>query len=79
MADDDDGPIIDMTPEGEFVTPPKPSLLTTLLRFAVLGGVLVLAVALVWVAVWAALFLLPLLLLGAVIGYFLLKPRFFRF
>lgn len=68
------GPVIDMTPDGRFIGPPKPSILTYLLRLALFG----VALAVVATLFWAAVLLLPLLLLAGVIGFFLLRPHIVR-
>jgi uncharacterized membrane protein len=65
------GPVIDMTPDGQFIEPPKPSILTYLLRLAMFGVALAAIVAFFWTLI----LVLPLLLLAAVIGYFALRSR----
>jgi hypothetical protein len=60
------GPIIDMTPDGGFIEPPKPTLGTILARlvlFAVFLGIAALMF-------WTALFILPFLVMLGVIAYF---------
>jgi hypothetical protein len=83
MAQDPDdeggGPVIDMTPEGEFVDPPRPSLVTILLRLALFGVFLAIIGAAIWVALWTALLLLPFVLIAALVVYFVVRPRFYRF
>ena len=69
------GPVIDMTPDGQFIEPPKPSILTYLLRLALFGVALVAVVALFW----TVLLVLPLLFLAGMIGYFLFRPQITRF
>jgi len=65
------GPVIDMTPDGQFIEPPKPSILTYLLRLALFGVALAAVVALFWTII----LVLPLLILAGVIGYFVVKPK----
>lgn len=65
------GPVIDMTPDGQFIEPPKPSFLTYMLRLALFG----VALAAIAAFFWTLLLVLPLLLLAGVIGYFVLKHR----
>jgi hypothetical protein len=65
------GPVIDMTPDGEFIDPPKPSILTYFLRLALFG----VALAAVAALFWTVILVLPLLLLAGALGYLLLKPR----
>ena len=61
------GPIIDMTPDGGFVTPARttPSLGTVLARLLAVGVLLGAA----FVAFWAALFIIPALILLGFAGY----------
>lgn len=69
-----DGPVIDMTPQGEFIDPPKPSIGTYLLRLALFGVVL----AMVAAVFWTLILVLPLLILAGVVGYFLFRPHVTR-
>jgi hypothetical protein len=64
----DEGPVIDMTPEGEFVDPPpvKTGIGAFLVRLVIFG----LMVGAVGLMFWTALLVLPLLLLAGVVGYF---------
>ncbi len=59
------GPVIDMTPDGNFVEPPKPTLGTILARIIAFGILLVVAA----VAFWTALFIIPVLIILGVAGY----------
>ncbi len=65
------GPVIDMTPDGQFIEPPKPSILTYVLRLAMFG----VALAAIAAFFWTLILVLPLLLLAGIIGYFALRPR----
>lgn len=65
------GPVIDMTPDGQFIEPPKPSILTYVLRLALFGVTLAIVAALFWTII----LVLPLLLLAGIIGYFALRSR----
>jgi hypothetical protein len=69
------GPVIDMTPDGQFIEPPKPSILTYLLRLAMFGVALAVVVALFW----TMLLVLPLLILAGVIAFFVFRPRITHF
>jgi len=69
-----DGPIIDMTRNGEFIDPPKPSLGTIIARVAAFGVLLLVAA----VAFWMALFIIPVLLVLGVAGYFILRQQLKR-
>ncbi len=68
------GPIIDMTGGGEFIDPPKPGLGTIAARVAAFGLLLFMAAA----AFWAALFLIPLLLVLGAVGYFTFRHQLRR-
>ncbi len=70
-----DGPVLDMTPDGNFIDPPKPSLGGILMRLLLFG----VALAIVAALFWATLLILPFLLLLGVIGYFTLRVQFSRF
>jgi multisubunit Na+/H+ antiporter MnhG subunit len=68
------GPVIDMTPDGAFIEPPKPTIGTILLRlaaFAVFLGAIALAF-------WVAVLLLPIVLILGVAGYFVLRAQLRR-
>jgi len=69
----DEGPVIDMTPEGEFVDSPqpKPDIGMFVVRLAIFGLVLG-TVALMF---WMAVLVIPLLLLGG-LGIMLLRALF---
>ena len=68
------GPVIDMTPDGAFIDPPKPapvSIGTIVARLIAFG----VALCIVAVMFWAALFIIPVLLVLGVIGYFLARGQ----
>jgi uncharacterized membrane protein len=69
------GPVIDMTPDGAFITPPKPTLGTIIARLVIFALVLCVGA----VMFWTALFVLPFLLLLGVVGYFVARSQFRRF
>jgi hypothetical protein len=71
MMANQNGPIIDMTRGGEFIDPPSPSLGTIAARLAAFGVLLVVAA----LAVWAALFIIPVLIVLAVVGYFVARHQ----
>jgi uncharacterized BrkB/YihY/UPF0761 family membrane protein len=68
------GPIIDMTRNGAFIDPPKTGLGTVLARLATFGALLLVAA----VAFWMALFIVPVLLVLGVVGYFVLRHQMKR-
>ena len=67
----DEGPVIDMTPEGEFVDQPKTGFGVFLIRLAIFG----LAVGAVALMFWTMLLALPILFVLGIIGYFAIKTR----
>jgi hypothetical protein len=69
-----DGPVIDMTPDGAFIEPPKPTLGTILLRLAAFGAFLCIAA----VVFWTVLFMIPILLVLGVVGYFFARAQLRR-
>ena len=68
------GPVIDMTPDGQFIEPPKPSILTYVLRLAMFG----VALAAFAAFFWTLILVLPLLILAGVIGFFVFRPHIIR-
>jgi fatty acid desaturase len=71
----ENGPIIDMTPEGEFIQPPRPNKwLVFLARLALFG----LALVLIAMMFWAAVILIPLLLLAGLVGAVFFMPSPWR-
>jgi hypothetical protein len=69
------GPIIDMTPDGEFITPPKTTLGTILARLAAFAVLLVVAA----VAFWMALFIVPVMIILGIAAYALSRNQVRRF
>jgi hypothetical protein len=68
------GPVIDMTPDGAFIEPPKPSIGTILVRLALFGLFLCIGA----IVFWTALFVLPVLILLGVVGYFFARMQLRR-
>jgi hypothetical protein len=68
------GPVIDMTPEGAFIEPPKPTIGTILVRLALFGLFLCIGA----VVFWTALFVLPILIVLGVAGYFFARMQLRR-
>lgn len=69
------GPVIDMTPDGQFIDPPKPSIFAYLLRLALFG----VALAAIAALFWTVILVLPLFILAGVIGVFIFRPRIIQF
>ena len=70
--------VIDMTPEGEFVPPPRVPFTTRLLGIAVLVAVIAGAVALASLALWIALTLIPIALAAALVAYVVVRWQAWR-
>jgi len=68
------GPVIDMTPDGNFVQPAKPTFGVIAARL--LGFALLLMIAAV--AFWMAMFIIPIVIILAVAGYALTRPQIRR-
>ncbi len=69
------GPIIDMTPDGDFITPPKPTLGSIFARLAAFAVLLVVAA----VAFWMALFIVPVMIILGIAAYALSRNQVRRF
>ncbi|HTQ71510.1 MAG TPA: hypothetical protein VMH92_08465 [Acidocella sp.] len=67
----ENGPVLDMTPDGQFVQPPKPSLAQILLRLAAFG----LALCIGAVLVWTAFLMIPILLVLGFAGYLFVRGQ----
>ncbi len=61
--------IIDMTPDGRFIDPPRTPLITQVFRIAVLVAVIAAGIALAALAMWFALMLIPVALAAGVIAW----------
>jgi len=68
------GPVIDMTLEGNFVQPAKPTLATILARLAGFAVLLVIAA----IAFWMALFIIPVIIILAIAAFALTRPQIRR-
>jgi hypothetical protein len=68
------GPVIDMTPDGAFLDRPQPTLGTILARLAAFGIILCLGA----VVFWTFLFMLPVLLVLGIAGYFFARSQLRR-
>ncbi|MBU6398585.1 MAG: hypothetical protein KJS74_10445 [Rhodospirillales bacterium] len=67
----ENGPMLDMTPDGRFVEPSKPSLGQILLRLAAFGLALCVGAALVW----TAFIMIPILLVLGSAGYLFARAQ----
>lgn len=62
-----------MTPQGDFVEPSKPRLGEILLRLVMFGLFLCIAGVMFWVMFWAAVFVVPVLVVLGVAGFLFMK------
>jgi hypothetical protein len=69
---------LDMTIEGEFVSPPTPSFTSRILMWAVVIAVIAGALSLAAFALWLALLILPVALGAAVVAWAMFRYRLWR-
>jgi len=69
---------LEMTLDGEFVSPPKPPLLTKLMFWAIVIAVLGAAVVIAALALWLAIIVLPVVIAAALLAYALWRYRLWR-
>lgn len=67
-----------MTIDGEFVSPPTPSIGTRILMWAVVIAVIAGALSLAAFALWLALLILPVALGAAVVAWAMFRYRIWR-
>ena len=72
------GPTLDMTPEGEFVTPPRPTWSGKVMRYAIVVAVLAGMLAVAALVLWAALILIPVAIGAALVAYGLFRYRLWQ-
>jgi membrane protein implicated in regulation of membrane protease activity len=71
-------PDLDMTIDGEFVSPPKPPLSTRIMFWAIVAAVIAGGLSLAALALWVALVILPVALGAAVIAWAMFRYRVWR-
>ena len=71
-------PELDMTINGDFVSPPKAPVTSRILMWAIVVAVLAGAISLAALALWVALLILPVALGAAVIAWAMLRYRVWR-
>jgi len=77
----DDKRIIEMTLEGEFVSPPPPPRLpvaTRIMVWAIVAMVLAIAVLIVALTFWVVVMILPLILGAALVAYLAFRYQMWR-
>jgi hypothetical protein len=71
-------PELDMTINGEFVTPPKAPLSSRILMTAIVIAILAGALSLAAFALWLALIILPVAFTAAVVAWAMFRYRVWR-
>lgn len=77
----DDHPIIEMTLQGEFVSPPeppKPPIGARIMLWAIVAAVMALSALIVVLALWFVAMLLPVVLIAGVIAYLAFRYQAWR-
>jgi hypothetical protein len=69
---------IDMTPDGEFISPPRSSFGNQVLRVALVVAALATAGALAGLAFWLAMTLIPIAIAAGLIGYAIIRYRMWQ-
>lgn len=72
------GPTLDMTPEGEFRTPPQPTWAQKVLAGAIVIAVVAAGLAIAALALWFALILIPVALGAALVAYLAYRWRMWQ-
>lgn len=75
---DSGGPTLDMTPDGEFRTPPQMPWSQRILRGAIVVAVLAAGLAVAALALWFALILIPVAVGAALVAYAAFRWRLWR-
>jgi membrane protein implicated in regulation of membrane protease activity len=71
-------PELDMTLEGEFVTPPTPPISSRIMVWAIIIALITGGLALAALALWVALIILPVALGAAAVAYAMFRYRMWR-
>ncbi|WP_428486123.1 hypothetical protein [Rhodopila sp.] len=71
-------PQLDMTLEGEFVSPPKPPVSTRIMVWAIVIAIITGGLAFAALALWVALIILPVALGAAIIAWAMFRYRMWR-
>jgi len=74
----DDGRTLDMTPDGQFRTPPQAPWAARILRYAIVVAVLAGALAAAALVLWFALLLIPVAIGAALIAYAAFRWRLWK-
>ena len=71
-------PELDMTIEGDFVSPPKPPVMGRILMWVVVIAIVAGALSLAAFALWLALLILPVAIGAAIVAWAMLRYRLWR-
>ncbi len=77
-SQDGGGPILDMTADGQFRTPPQPTLSDRIFGYAVIAAVIAGGLAVAALALWFAMILIPIAILAGLVAYATLRWRLWR-
>jgi Flp pilus assembly protein TadB len=72
------GPELDMTPDGQFRTPPRATWSQRVLRYAILIAVVAAGLAVAALALWFALILIPVAIGAGLVAYGLFRWRLWQ-
>jgi hypothetical protein len=72
------GPQLDMTPDGQFVEPPPETPSEKLFRYGVAVAVVAGMAAMAAIALWVALALIPVAIIGGLLAYGAFRWRMWR-
>ena len=67
-----------MTLEGEFVTPPRPPIISRILLWALILAVIAGAITIAALALWLAMLVLPIAVGAAVVAYVIFRYQAWR-
>jgi len=72
------GPQFDMTPDGQFIEPPREPASSRLLRYGLVVAVIAALAGVAALALWLALIMIPVAIVAAVIAYAAFRWRMWR-
>jgi len=72
------GPQLDMTPDGQFLEPPRESPAEKLVRYGVVVAVIAGLVAVAALALWLAVLLIPVMIIAAAVAYGAVRWRMWK-
>ncbi len=72
------GPQLDMTPDGQFLEPPRETTAEKLLRYGVVVAAIAGLLALAALAFWLAVMLIPVVIVAAAVAYAAFRWRMWK-